>query len=185
VSGDRRRTAADASHTTAAQASRRPADDAGNPARTRKFPAAARLRAAAQFTATLRQGGFAADDSLVIHVLPNQRRLSRFGITIPRRTGNAVVRNRWKRLIREAIRHRRGELPGGYDVVIRPKRGAVPQQAAITRGLANTLRRAIRRREHEGSKSAGSKSAGTKNTASPNRGPRSEGSGGGRRRQRR
>ena len=145
MSGDRRRTAADASHTTAAQASRRPADDAGNPARTRKFPAAARLRAAAQFTATLRQGGFAADDSLVIHVLPNQRRLSRFGITIPRRTGNAVVRNRWKRLIRESFRTQQGQLPRGYDFVVRPKKDASPQWRQIQRSVPRLAAKAVSR----------------------------------------
>jgi ribonuclease P protein component len=152
VSRPRRRTAADASDPTTGQ-STSPAsapETASTATRSRKFPAAARLRQAARFTAALRQGGFAADDTLVIHLLPNALAISRFGITIPRRTGNAVARNRWKRLIREAIRHRRGELPGGYDVVIRPKRGAVPQQRAITRGLAKTIRRAIRRRENKG-----------------------------------
>lgn len=109
------------------------------------FPKAARLKATDRFSDVIRKGGFAADDTLVVHVLPNGLPITRFGITIPRRTGNAVVRNRWKRLIREAIRHCRQDVPEGFDVVIRPKRGAEPRHTAIVRGLPKTIRRALRR----------------------------------------
>jgi ribonuclease P protein component len=45
------------------------------------------------------------------------------GITVSGRVGNAVVRNRLKRWIREYVRHNRGELPAG-DVAIVAKTSA-------------------------------------------------------------
>lgn len=49
---------------------------------------------------------------------------SRLGITVGKRTGNAVKRNRVKRFIREFFRHRKTYFPQGYDIVIAAKKGA-------------------------------------------------------------
>lgn len=49
--------------------------------------------------------------------LPGQADQSRFGITVSRKVGNAVVRNRVKRWLREAIRHERALTSGRWDVV--------------------------------------------------------------------
>ena len=43
--------------------------------------------------------------------------MSRVGLTVSRRVGNAVVRNRVKRWLREVVRHRRSSLDS-WDVVI-------------------------------------------------------------------
>ncbi|WP_153555335.1 ribonuclease P protein component [Roseimaritima sediminicola] len=112
-----------------------------------RFPKAVRLCGHDAFGPVIRRGGFAADQTLVVHALPqeNAAALSRFGVTIPRRTGNAVVRNRWKRHIREAIRHCRLEAASGFDFVIRPKKGATLDGAQIRRGLPKLLKRATRR----------------------------------------
>ena len=48
----------------------------------------------------------------------------RLGITVPKRLGGAVVRNRIKRRVREVFRQHRQELPGGWDVVLNPRRSA-------------------------------------------------------------
>ncbi len=42
---------------------------------------------------------------------------TRLGITVTRKVGNAVVRNRIKRLVREVFRRHRGRVPTGLDIV--------------------------------------------------------------------
>jgi ribonuclease P protein component len=59
---------------------------------------------------------------LVLRALPNGQQTSRFGFTAGQALGNAVVRNRIKRRLREAAR----SLPvaAGWDLVINSRRGA-------------------------------------------------------------
>jgi len=49
------------------------------------------------------------------------RRMSRFGISVKKALGGAVVRNRIKRRVREILRRNRTEIPTGWDIVIHPK----------------------------------------------------------------
>lgn len=56
--------------------------------------------------------------------LGNRLGITRLGITVSKRTGNAVKRNRIKRLIREFYRVHKAHLPQGYDIVIIAKKGA-------------------------------------------------------------
>lgn len=49
---------------------------------------------------------------------------TRLGVTVTRKVGNAVKRNRIKRLVREAFRKERRTLPGGFDMVWVAKRDA-------------------------------------------------------------
>jgi ribonuclease P protein component len=55
-------------------------------------------------------------------------RTSRFGISVKKTLGGAVVRNRIKRRIREILRRNRTEIPTGWDIVIHP-RSTVAQAA--------------------------------------------------------
>ena len=91
-------------------------------------------------------GVVAADATLVVFVQPSQR-CGRMGVTVPKRTGNAVVRNGWKRHIREAYRRQRAMFPPGWDVVVRPKKGAVDDYRAIEKSLRRLVPKAIRRFE--------------------------------------
>jgi len=52
---------------------------------------------------------------------PATGRSSRFGISVKKALGGAVVRNRIKRRIREILRRNRTEIPSGWDIVIHPK----------------------------------------------------------------
>ncbi|HBJ37305.1 MAG TPA: ribonuclease P protein component [Planctomycetaceae bacterium] len=108
-----------------------------------------RVKNGDDFTQIIRGGAFAADDILVVNV---RRRLagpdqasSRIGITIPRKTGPAVVRNRWKRWIREAFRTQRAQIPVGLEIIVRPKRDAAGGFDAIAQSLPVTVRRASRK----------------------------------------
>lgn len=54
----------------------------------------------------------------------NRLGITRLGITVNRKMGNAVQRNRIKRLIREFFRLHESFFPQGYDMVIVAKQGA-------------------------------------------------------------
>lgn len=48
----------------------------------------------------------------------------RFGITVSKRVGNAVVRNKLKRRLRDILRHQKQNLPANFDFVLIAKPGA-------------------------------------------------------------
>jgi ribonuclease P protein component len=55
---------------------------------------------------------------VIIYILPGQQQNNRVGIVIKKEVGNAVQRNKIKRIIREIWRTRCNKLISGYDVVI-------------------------------------------------------------------
>jgi ribonuclease P protein component len=72
------------------------------------------------FSAVFEQRRRLADHRLTIYALPNELGSTRLGISVGRRAGGAVRRNRLKRLIREAFRRVRHQLPPGMDLVLVP-----------------------------------------------------------------
>jgi len=102
-----------------------------------------RLRKNVDFQQARRQGRSWANELLVLNVVPNGLEHSRFGFSASRRLGKAVVRNRVKRLMREAIRQQRERLPAGWDVILiarLPMREA--SFSAVERALEQLLRHA-------------------------------------------
>lgn len=121
-----------------------------------RFPKTRRVLSGDDFSRIIRRGAVAADEALVVNALPVDATRrgdataggdvpGRLGVTIPKKTGNAVVRNHWKRLIREAYRLQQHELPIGFDFIVRPRRGATADFAQVHRSLAALARRAVRR----------------------------------------
>src|SRR3954454_10264664 len=99
------------------------------------FPPEHRVRKQADFDRAYRARQFAADGVLVVNAAENGLPHSRLGLSIGKIVGNAVVRNRWKRLIREAFRLSRSDLPPGFDLVIRPQKAATAEYQAVQRSL--------------------------------------------------
>lgn len=65
-------------------------------------------------------------DSFLVFVSPQvEPGPARMGITASRKLGGAVVRNRVKRLVREAFRRHKLLFPAGLDVVFIAKKNAV------------------------------------------------------------
>ncbi len=70
------------------------------------------------FLRLYKKGRYIASKYSVIYVRPNGRPYNRLGITAGKKVGNAVCRNRAKRLIRLAYRNAEISLPVGIDIVI-------------------------------------------------------------------
>ena len=83
------------------------------------------LRGQNDFQRVYRKGKRYEGSFISVFVLPNSEAYHRFGVTASRKAlGNAVARNRGKRLLRESFRLSNcllGELKGKYDWVLNAK----------------------------------------------------------------
>jgi ribonuclease P protein component len=79
----------------------------------------ARLSRSAEFERVYRQGRSTANRHLVLYTFPNDSTARpRLGLSVSRKVGGAVERNRVKRLLREAFARAEPELRPGQDVVL-------------------------------------------------------------------
>jgi ribonuclease P protein component len=81
-----------------------------------------RLTAEKSFLAVHQQGRSWANELLVLKVIPNSLDVTRFGFSVSKRVGGAVVRNRLKRRLRECVRLR--HIKSGWDSIIIVRREA-------------------------------------------------------------
>ena len=111
-----------------------------------RFSKTLRVRRSDEFTFAIRRGACAADGVLVLFAVASEENSpSRLGITVPKKTGNAVMRNKWKRLIRESFRTQVDRIPTGYDYIVRPKKNAVLDWTAIQKSIPRLARKAASR----------------------------------------
>ncbi len=94
-----------------------------------------RLTHAREFKAVYEARARKSRGPFVVQAIPNTFECPRLGLAVGVRVGSAVVRNRWKRLIRESFRlsqHALPQSPGGgrYDYVVSVR--ASPDQPVWT-----------------------------------------------------
>lgn len=97
------------------------------PRRGLGFPKALRVLLRSEFDAVRREGHTVRNGVLRIRYLARPGQPTRLGLAVSRRAGNAVRRNRIKRIVREAFRQAWDALPPGLDLVVSP---ADPRRAS-------------------------------------------------------
>lgn len=82
------------------------------------FPKKKRLVSNSQFKAVMARGRRLSNGVLTLYMARNDCEYSRLGVSVGKSRGNAVVRNRFKRLMREAFRQNTEWIPAGFDYLL-------------------------------------------------------------------
>ena len=85
-----------------------------------------RIKKNSEFRIVLGRGERVESDNLTFYFAENRLGFSRIGLSLSKKTGNAVKRNRIKRLVREVFRRQKKRFKEGYDIVVICRR-ALPE----------------------------------------------------------
>jgi ribonuclease P protein component len=102
--------------------------------RNHRFPKKVRLLRASEFERVFDARNSASDAWIVLYGAATELGHPRLGLTVSRRVGEAVVRNRWKRLLRDAFRQTQGDLPP-LDLVCVVRGQSPPALAQVRKSL--------------------------------------------------
>jgi ribonuclease P protein component len=116
------------------------------------LPRGARITKGREVRRGFDQGRSAASGPVVVYAFDRgDGRPPRFALVVGRKWGDAPRRNRQRRLLREAFRTSRPELPLGFDLVLLPRSNFASLSMSVVRdALRDAARRAARRFAGEG-----------------------------------
>lgn len=77
-----------------------------------------RIRKSSHFRFVYNHGKSLVDENVVIYITKNGKTFNRIGISVSKKVGKSVVRNRVRRVIRESYRVNKNMFKRGYDIVI-------------------------------------------------------------------
>jgi ribonuclease P protein component len=109
------------------------------------FPKRLRLLKPSEFRRVMAARPSVTDGLLRMFGAANGLDHPRLGLTVSRKVGGAVLRNRWKRVLREAFRLTQHELPA-LDMVCVPRGDAPPEVQRLIASLHKLAQRIERRR---------------------------------------
>ena len=98
-----------------------------------------------EFRRTYAARNSVADGVLIVYAVGNQLGYSRIGLSVSRKVGNAVVRNWWKRRIRESFRLTQSTLPVGIDFVVIPRTKSLPDFKRLSDSFETLCHRVYRK----------------------------------------
>jgi ribonuclease P protein component len=110
-----------------------------------RFPKRHRLKSPADFRRVFDRRKSASNGRITVCGCENDVGHPRLGVSVSRKVGGAVVRNRWKRMLREAFRLSREELPPGVDLVIVAKDSTPPELPWLLAELPRLARQVARK----------------------------------------
>ncbi len=103
------------------------------------------LRRRADFDRVYARRASASDQQLIVYVCENDLGYARLGLSVSRKVGGAVERNRWKRCLREAFRAIKHDLPDSLDLIVIPRAPIWPTPDQLLPSLLGATRRAAKR----------------------------------------
>ena len=103
-----------------------------------------RLKKEGDFKLVLRSKNFFSSDFLILKSIKNNLEMSRFAFIVSKKISNkAVIRNRIKRLLREAVRADIKNIKGGWDIIFFTRKNIVEKKyTEIKEEVEKLLRRA-------------------------------------------
>ncbi|SEF98057.1 ribonuclease P protein component [Caloramator fervidus] len=102
-----------------------------------------RIRKNKHFRLIYSRGKSYSDDILVVYIFKNKSNINRLGISVSKKIGKSVVRNRVKRLIREAFRVNKDKFKVGYDIIfVARSKSAKSNFHEIEKSIFNVLKKA-------------------------------------------
>lgn len=104
-----------------------------------------RLMKKEDFNKVYRYGKSIANRQFVLYFLPKaQQEDFRLGISVSKKVGNAVVRNRLRRLVKEVVRLQRTKILSEYDFILIVRKPAVGLEfSAVEQSIRHLLKKAI------------------------------------------
>ena len=111
-----------------------------------RFPRSCRLTSRRQFVAICAEGARANCSAFTLFGHPNSGSTSRLGVTVTRKFGDAVRRNRAKRVLREIFRRTRARLEPACDMVVNVHPSLLDHSTAeLERQFLSCFSRIVRR----------------------------------------
>ncbi|MCS6851937.1 MAG: ribonuclease P protein component [Gemmataceae bacterium] len=104
-----------------------------------------RLRSTQEFQRVYDRRRSASDAWLIVYGCENGRPYSRLGVSVSRKYGSGVRRNRLRRLYREAFRLMRPQLPTGLDLILIPRSPEEPTLRQVQESLVVLAGRVARK----------------------------------------